>query len=156
MYFPILAYNISGNVTSNVTGNVTDHIIPNNINKKHVPYNTSQTHMLVKMMCLHGEPCAHTTTQKGSFWFCNQNPSGNFFCPENENYEKATAAWKSTKQTHPRCEKHNKLAKMHVVKDLLKATYGRPFFVCSNQSKPCSFWIWGDVRPISKPLFSFF
>ena len=48
-------------------------------------------------------------------------------------------------------EKHDKLAKMRVVKDLLKANYSRPFFVCSDQSNPCSFWIWGDVRPIAKP-----
>ena len=45
----------------------------------------------------------------------------------------------------------DKLAKMHVVKDLLKANYSRPFFVCSDQSNTCSFWIWGDVRPIAKP-----
>ena len=32
-----------------------------------------------------------------------------------------------------------KLAKIHVVKNLLKSNYGRPFFVCSDQSNPCSF-----------------
>ena len=48
-------------------------------------------------------------------------------------------------------EKHDKLAKMRVVKDLMKANYSRPFFVCSYQSNPCSFWIWGDVRPTAKP-----
>ena len=60
-------------------------------------------------------------TQKGFFWFCNQNH--NFFCSEYESYlyEKASATWKSTKQPLPRCEKTDKLAKMHVVKDLLKA-----------------------------------
>ena len=40
---------------------------------------------------------------------------------------------------------------MCVVKDLLKANYGRPFFVCSNKAKPCSFWTWGDVKPNAKP-----
>ena len=105
------------------------------------------------MKCLDGEPCAHTTTQKGSFWFCNQKPSCNFFCSEDESYlnEKGAAAWKSTKQPQPRCEKHGKLTKMRVVKYLMKANYGRSFFVCSDQSNPCSFWIWGDVRPIAKP-----
>ena len=104
-------------------------------------------------MCLHQEPCAHSTTQKGSFWFCNQNPSCNFFCSEEESYlyEKATAAWKSTKQLHSRCENQGKLVKMRVVKDLTKPSYGRPFFACSNKSNPCSFWAWGDVRPIAKP-----
>ena len=55
-------------------------------------------------------------------------------------YEKAAAAWKSTKQPHPRCEKHGKLAKMHVVKNLLKSNYGRPFFVWSDQTNP-KFWL---------------
>ena len=84
------------------------------------------------------KPCAQSTTQNGSFWFCNQNPSCNFFCSKDESYlyEKATAAWKSTKQPHPRCEKSN---------------YGRPFFVCSDQSNPCSFWVWGDVQHVEKP-----
>ena len=40
---------------------------------------------------------------------------------------------------------------MCVVKDLMKANCGRPFFVCSNKSKPCSFWAWGDVQPLAKP-----
>ena len=65
------------------------------------------------MKCLHGEPCAQSTTEKGSFWFCNQNSSCKLICSEDENYlyEKAIGAWKSTKQPQPRCEKHNKLAK---------------------------------------------
>ena len=105
------------------------------------------------MKCLHGEPCAQSTTEKGSFWFCNQKPSCNLICSKDEGYlyEKATAAWKSTKQSHPRCEKHGKLAKMRVVKNLLKSNYGRPFFVCSDQANPCSFWAWGDVQAIAKP-----
>ena len=103
--------------------------------------------------CLHGEPCAHTNTQKVSFWFCNQNPSCKFFCSEDESYlyEKAIAVWKTTKPPHPRCEKHGKLTKMCVVKNLMKANYGRPFFVCSDPLNTCSFWIWGDVRPAAKP-----
>ena len=92
------------------------------------------------MKCLHGEPCAQSTTEKGSFWFCNQNPSCNLICSEDESYlyEKAIGAWKSTKQSQPRCEKHSKLPKMRIVKNLLKANYGRPFFVCSDQTNPCS------------------
>ena len=46
---------------------------------------------------------------------------------------------------------HGKLAKMHVVKNLLKSNYGRPFFVCADQSNPYSFWAWGDVRHVAKP-----
>ena len=33
----------------------------------------------------------------------------------------------------------------------MKANYGRPFFVCSDKSKPCSFWVWRDVKPAAKP-----
>ena len=57
----------------------------------------------------------------------------------------------SFQNLHPHCEKHGKLAKLHVVKNLLKSNYGRPFFVCSDQSNPCSFWVWGDVQPVAKP-----
>ena len=105
------------------------------------------------MKCLHGEPCAQSTTQKGTFWYCNQSKSCNFFCSEDESYlyEKAITAWKCTEQPQPRCEKHSKLTKMRVVKDLMKASYGRPFFVCADKSKPCSYWVWGDVKPIAKP-----
>ena len=99
------------------------------------------------MKCLHGELCAQSTTQNRSFWFCNQSPSCNFFCSKDESYTYE----KSTKQPHPRCEKHGKLAKMHVVKNLLKSNYDRPFFVCSNQSNPCPFWVWGDVQHVAKP-----
>ena len=38
---------------------------------------------------------------------------------------------------------------MLVVKDIFKPSFGRPFFVCSDKEKPCSFWQWGDViRPL--------
>ena len=57
----------------------------------------------------------------------------------------------SFQNLHPRCEKHGKLAKMRVVKNLLKSNYGRPFFVCSDQANPCSFWVWGDVQAAAKP-----
>ena len=105
------------------------------------------------MKCLHGEPCAQSTTKKGTFLFSSQNRSCNLLCSEDESYtyEKAIGAWKSTKQPQPRCEKHGKFAKIRVVKNLLKANYGQPFFVCSDQSNPCSFWAWGDVKPIAKP-----
>ena len=35
-----------------------------------------------------------------------------------------------------------------VVKDIFKLSFGRPFCVCTEKEKPCSFWQWGDViRP---------
>ena len=110
-------------------------------------------HILVKMKCLHGEPCAQSTTQKGSFWFCNQNPSCNFFCSKDEGYllRKSRSRLEIYKTTASRCEKHGKFVKMRVVKNLLKSNYGRPFFVCSDQTNPCSFWTWGDVQHVAKP-----
>ena len=33
----------------------------------------------------------------------------------------------------------------------MKPSYGRSYFVCSDQWNPCSFWAWGDVRPTAKP-----
>ena len=55
------------------------------------------------------------------------------------------------KQFHPQCDGHQKLARTHVVKDLMKPSYSRPFFVCSDKTNPCSYWVWGDVQPITKP-----
>lgn len=71
----------------------------------------------------------------------DQNPSCNFFCTEDEGYmyEKAVTAWRCTEQHHPRCDGHHKLAKMCVVKNLMNVNYGRPFFVCGEKAKPCSF-----------------
>ena len=105
-----------------------------------------------KMKCLHGEPCAQSTTEKGTFWFCNQNPSCKLICSGDESYlyEKAIGAWKSTKQTQPRCEKQNKLAKIRIVKNLLEANYGRPFFVCSEQTNPCYTFLLGLGRRTSR------
>ena len=61
---------------------------PSNIIKQITKQNIIQFEdVLVAMKCLHVEPCAHTTTENGSFWFCNQTLSCNFFCsfaPENE------------------------------------------------------------------------
>ena len=56
--------------------------------------------------------------KNGSFWFCGQSPSCNFFCAEDEGYlfEKAISAWKSTDQLLPQCDGHHKLARMRVVK----------------------------------------
>jgi ssDNA-binding Zn-finger/Zn-ribbon topoisomerase 1 len=105
------------------------------------------------MNCLHGKPAVYSTTTNGTFWFCGENPSCNFICAENEcyMYEKAIMAWRCTEQPHPRCREHNKLTKMFVVKDLMKESYGRLFFVCGEKGKQCSFWMWGDVYPIAKP-----
>ena len=36
------------------------------------------------MECLHGLPASSTVTQKGTFWFCGQKPSCEFFCPDQD------------------------------------------------------------------------
>ena len=78
------------------------------------------------MKCLHGEPAAHSTTQKGSFWFCNQSPSCHFFCSEDEGYlfEKVIESWKSMKQSNPRCDSHQKLARMCALTKRILASIG--------------------------------
>lgn len=105
------------------------------------------------MRCLHGEPASCSTTKNGSFWFCGQSPSCNFFCSEDEGYlfEKAILTWRATKQLQPQCDEHHKPAKMRVVKDIMKPSYERPFFVCSDKKEPCSLWAWGDIVPTKKP-----
>ena len=65
------------------------------------------------MKCLHGKLAIHSTTQS-LLLVCNQSPSCHLFCSEDEGclFEKAIESWKSTKQSHPRCDSHQKLARM--------------------------------------------
>ena len=103
-----------------------------------------------KMECLHGEPASSSKTTNGVFFYCGQKPSCNFFCPQNDcsYFHNAIAMWRNSNTPQPKCHEHKKLAKMLVVKDIFKPSFGRPFFVCSDKEKPCSFWQWGDViRP---------
>ena len=39
-----------------------------------------------------------------------------------------------------------------MVKDKMKESYGRPYFVCSDRTNPCSFWYWADVFEGIKPF----
>ena len=105
------------------------------------------------MECLHGKPASSSTTKKGSFWFCGQKPSCEFICTEDEGYtfEKAITAWRKTNVKQPVCETHRRPAKFRVVKDLQKASYGRPYFTCADCENPCSLWMWADENPIERP-----
>ena len=107
------------------------------------------------MECLHGLPASSTVTQKGTFWFCGENPSCEFFCPDQDCYMfgKAVMAYRESGCVHPRCYGHGRLAKLRMVKDKNNQNYGRPFFVCSERDNPCSFWQWGDVKPNQDRLF---
>ncbi len=43
-------------------------------------------------------------------------------------FEKAISDWRSVKQPQPKCDEHQKPAKMRIVKDVMKVSYGRPLF----------------------------
>jgi ssDNA-binding Zn-finger/Zn-ribbon topoisomerase 1 len=106
-----------------------------------------------EMDCLHGKPASSSTTKNGSFWFCGQNPSCGFICTEEEGFliQKAIAAWRSTNLEQPICETHRKPARFRVVKDMLKESFGRPYFTCSMRQNPCSLCIWADENHVEKP-----
>ena len=106
------------------------------------------------MKCLHGKAAASTTKNNGTFWFCGEKPSCEFFCPD-ENcymYTRAVAAFRASGSIHPVCPTHQKFAKLCVVKDTMKDNYERPFFVCSERKNPCKFWQWGDVFEGPRPV----
>ena len=104
------------------------------------------------MQCLHKLPAGTSETGNGSFWFCNQNPTCHFICSEDEGYlfEKAIDAYHETGQSQPICCANN-LAKLRIVKDMLKETYGRPFFVCSKDANRCEYFEWADEIILPKP-----
>ena len=89
------------------------------------------------MECLHGKPASCSTTQNGTFWFCGQNPSCELFCPDQDcqKYTKVTAAFHESGCLHPVYPAHQRYAKLCIVKDKMKQSYGRTFFVCSEQEK---------------------
>ena len=89
------------------------------------------------MECLHGKPASSSKTENGLFFYCGQKPSCNFFCPQNDcsYFENAIAVWRNSDSLQPRCHDHKKLAKMLVVKDIFKPSFGRQFFVCSDKEK---------------------
>ena len=88
------------------------------------------------MECLlHGLPASSTVTQKGTFWFCGENPSCEFFCPDQDCYMfgKAVTAYRESGCVHPRCYGHGNLVKIRMVKDKTNQNYGRHFFVCPKE-----------------------
>ena len=115
--------------TNYIRNNVisTSHNVIAKQYKTHFTTHTRQDEVLTRKTL-----CSHKKDFSGSAIKTTSS-----FAPRTESYlfEKAQAAWKSTKQPHPRCEKHEKLAKMRVVKDLLffksplifSGGYGCPF-----------------------------
>ena len=115
------------------------------------------------MQCLHGKEAASSTTEKGDFWFCAQNPKCQFICSEEEGhlYDRAIQAFLAVNQVLPKCcvledpddPQECNFAKIYVVKDPQKENYGRPFYRCSKkEGERCGYFEWGDETIIQKPL----
>ena len=95
------------------------------------------------MQCLHKLPAGTSETGNGLFWFCDQKPTCNFICSEDEGYlfEIGIMAFEKTNQPQPKCCGNN----------LMKQNYGRPFFVCSKDIDRCNYFEWADEIILSKP-----
>ena len=104
------------------------------------------------MECLHKLPASTAQTENGEFWFCEQKPSCHFICSKDEGYiyENAMTAFHETEQPQPVCCDNN-IAKLRVVKDIMKDNYGRPFFVCSKNRDKCEYFEWGDKIILQRP-----
>ena len=111
------------------------------------------------MLCLHGKAAVTSTTDKGTFWFCGEPSSCHLICREEDEllYTKAVQTFLKTDQPRPVCCGINDSderchARLKVVKDTLKASFGRPFFVCPKEKNPCHYFEWGDKIIKEKPL----
>ena len=114
------------------------------------------------MLCLHGKKTGATITQNaGAFRWCGQHPSCHFICPEDEAwiYDRAVKKFLATKQDLPMCcgvtpeaSAERNYARFGVVRDVTKANFGRPFFMCSKRNNSCDYFEWGDKTIIAKPL----
>ena len=133
------------------------------------------------MLCLHREEAGTSTTKKGTFWHCKQEDSPcHFKCSEDQVdlYDKAVKKFLATKQDRPKCcgvapeaskiglvldrrssyfgrrepSPDRNYAKMLVVTDMEKESYGRPFFVCSKRKEWCNYFAWGDEHIIKRTL----
>jgi hypothetical protein len=101
----------------------------------------------IAMECFHGRPAASSRTVRGTFWFCGETPSCEFFCHDKDCYlfTRTMEACQNSGSNHPICPTHQILAKLDVVKDKMKDNYGRPFFTCSDRHDTYNFWQWGDI-----------
>ena len=70
------------------------------------------------MECLHEKPTASSTTQHGTFWFCGQKPSCNFFGPDEDSYmmTKAVESFRKSGNLQPICPAHQKPYGLHLNK----------------------------------------
>ena len=111
------------------------------------------------MICLHGEPAALSTTENGTFWYCNQPSSCHFVCSEDHAYLYAKVVNKflaAKEDRSKRCgvkpeasDKRN-YDKTRADRDMEKANFGEPFFTCSKESGGCDCYEGGDEKPLCK------
>ena len=93
-------------------------------------------------MCLQGEPCAHSVMQKGSFWFCNRNPSCNFFCSEDLSY---FWAWGDVRPiAKPKCRHGFPCVIRKVKKEGINEDR---FFFCCAQENSYKYFEWVPEEP---------
>ena len=128
------------------------------------------------MLCLHGEKCYVGSSMKNgkTYWYCPHPVSScHFKCTEDdaELYDKAVKEFLATKQERPKCcaikstlvedevtvempHLGRRYAKMKVVTDTKKESFGRPFFVCpiSKPDQRCNYFVWGDKIIVESPL----
>jgi hypothetical protein len=62
---------------------------------------------------------------------------------DRELYGKAFTAFNKVNHSPPICCDNN-VAKFHVVRDIEKINYGRPYFMCSKATDRCRYFEWGD------------
>ena len=79
---------------------------------------------VLTMECLHGKPASCSITNRGTFWFCGQKPSCEFFCRDEDCYifTKAVEDFRKSGPQRPVCPTHKKLAKLRTVEDKMKQT----------------------------------
>ena len=110
------------------------------------------------MLCLHAKPAGKINTKNGSSWVCVQPSTCHFSCSEDQKYlyTGAVEDFLSTGQSRPLCcmgeDNVRNYAKMKVVTDMGKESFTRPFFVCSKEVDPCSYFEWGDQKILETPL----
>ena len=132
------------------------------------------------MLCLHNEPAGKIKTEKGTLWVCQQPSTCHFSCSEDKKhlYRREVERFLSTNQPRPKCcdvaPEASKIglvldirspyfgrrepspvrnyAKMKVVTDTEKESYGRSFFVCSKRKERCNYFAWGDEYIVKRPL----
>ena len=121
------------------------------------------------MLCLHGKPVG-SRVQASTYGcrtpvrydYCRQPSTCHFEVYSNDRhkdlYYEAVKTFLATNQKLPTCcvettgSTVRNYAKMKVVNDKEKGSFGRPYFVCSKFKNKCNYFEWGDQVIVEKPL----